>query len=244
MVGTLLALGLSGFSLFCHWVWLLSTLFAGATFAGYWVAQQLEAWLIFWTMWMVHGLLWLQLVLVASTGVWPGTLWAELSHHSGGSVLMAQMGAAPLLVLPLLAFLAFMWAERPYLEVVFYDFTAQLLPEHRKWNVLWHVCSPAAPLAVWAYAFNPRVFTDLPTWPGVLPVLVTCALCNGTVLMYLQGQALPYLGTVRWLHGVWLVSFLRRSPLQLCGQVGFGMSEYGVAAGYPKYQAVQCHPAL
>ena len=50
-----------------------------------------------------------------------------------------------------------------------------------------------------------RVFTDLPTWPGVLPVLVTCALCNGTVLMYLQGQALPYLGTVRWLHGVWLV---------------------------------------
>ncbi|MGX1098199.1 hypothetical protein [Amorphus sp. MBR-141] len=28
------------------------------------------------------------------------------------------------------------------------------------------------------------------------------------------------------------------------GQVGFGMSEYGVAAGYPKYQAVQCHPAL
>ena len=44
MVGTLLALGLSGFSLFCHWVWLLSTLFAGATFAGYWVAQQLEAW--------------------------------------------------------------------------------------------------------------------------------------------------------------------------------------------------------
>ena len=187
------------------WVWTVVTVYSALIFAGYWLTQPLEAWLIFWFLLMVHGLLWLQLVLVAVYGVWPGTLWAELSHHSGGSVLMAQMGAAPLLVLPLLAFLAFMWAERPYLEVVFYDFTAQLLPEHRKWNVLWHVCSPAAPLAVWAYAFNPRVFTDLPTWPGVLPVLVTCALCNGTVLMYLQGQALPYLGTVRWLHGVWLV---------------------------------------
>ena len=96
MVGTLLALGLSGFSLFCHWVWLLSTLFAGATFAGYWVAQQLEAWLIFWTMWMVHGLLWLQLVLVASTGVWPGTLWANFETHSGTDLLMAQLGSVPL----------------------------------------------------------------------------------------------------------------------------------------------------
>ena len=100
MVGTLLALGLSGFSLFCHWVWLLSTLFAGATFAGYWVAQPLEAWLIFWTMWMVHGLLWLQLVLVASTGVWPGTLWANFETHSGTDLLMAQLGSVPLCARP------------------------------------------------------------------------------------------------------------------------------------------------
>ena len=100
MVGTLLALGLSGFSLFCHWVWFLSTLFAGATFAGYWVAQPLEAWLIFWTMWMVHGLLWLQLVLVASTGVWPGTLWANFETHSGTDLLMAQLGSVPLCARP------------------------------------------------------------------------------------------------------------------------------------------------
>ena len=100
MVGTLLALGLSGFSLFCHWVWLLSTLFAGATFAGYWVAQQHEAWLIFWTLWMVHGLLWLQLVLVASKGVWPGTLWANFETHSGTDLLMAQLGSVPLCARP------------------------------------------------------------------------------------------------------------------------------------------------
>lgn len=100
MVGTLLALGLSGFSLFCHWVWLLSTLFAGATFAGYWVAQQHEAWLIFWTLWMVHGLLWLQIVLVASKGVWPGTLWANFETHSGTDLLMAQLGSVPLCARP------------------------------------------------------------------------------------------------------------------------------------------------
>ena len=101
MVGTLLALGLSGFSLFCHWVWLLSTLFAGATFAGYWVAQQHEAWLIFWSLWMIHGLLWLQLVLVASKGVWPGTLWAHFETHSGTDLLMSQLGSVPLCARPL-----------------------------------------------------------------------------------------------------------------------------------------------
>ena len=40
---------------------------------------------------MVHGLLWLQLVLVASTGVWPGTLWAIFETHSGTDLLMAQL---------------------------------------------------------------------------------------------------------------------------------------------------------
>lgn len=95
MVGTMLALGLSGFSLFSHWVWFLATLFAGATLVG-WVAQPQEAWLIFWSMWMVHGTLWLQLVLVAYDGVWPGTLWANFGGHSGTHLLMAQLGSGPL----------------------------------------------------------------------------------------------------------------------------------------------------
>ena len=95
MVGTLLSLGLSSFSLFCHWVWLLSTLFAGATFAGFAheALQQHEAWLIFWSMWMIHGLLWLQLVLTAYDGVWPGTLWANFETHSGPELLFAQLGS-------------------------------------------------------------------------------------------------------------------------------------------------------
>lgn len=172
MVGTLLALGLSGFSLFCHWVWLLSTLFAGATFAGYWIAQQHEAWLIFWSLWMIHGLLWLQLVLVASNGVWPGTLWANFESHSGTDLLMAQLGSAPLcarplrassrlgltthvyrrLVLPLLAFLAFVWFERNYLQIIYYDFTSQLEPQHRACNLLWCARALASPLLLEALA--------------------------------------------------------------------------------------------
>jgi len=96
MVGTLLALGLSSFSMLCHWVWFLSTLFAGVTFAGYWVLQEHEAWLIFWSMWMLHGLLWLQLVLVAYSGVWPSTVWANFEHHSAKDLLMAQLGTGPL----------------------------------------------------------------------------------------------------------------------------------------------------
>ena len=137
MVGTLLALGLSGFSLLAHWVWLLATLFAAVTFAGYWVAQPQEAWLIFWSMWMLHGLLWLQVVLVAYDGVWPGTVWANFGSHSGAHLLMAQLGSVPLLLLPLVALLVFVWFERSYLQIVFYDFTSQLQPHHRIVNLVW-----------------------------------------------------------------------------------------------------------
>lgn len=205
MVGTLLALGLSGFSLFCHWVWLLSTLFAGATFAGYWVAQQHEAWLIFWSLWMIHGLLWLQLVLVASKGVWPGTLWANFETHSGTDLLMSQLGSVPLLILPLVAFLAFVWFERSYLQIIYYDFTSQLEPQHRIYNWLWHLTSPSVPLAVWAYFLNPKIFTDLPRWPGMLPVVPTMLISNGLLLYFFHRNTREYIGSVRWLHGVWLV---------------------------------------
>ena len=82
------------------WVWTVVTVYSALIFAGYWLTQPLEAWLIFWTMWMVHGLLWLQLVLVASTGVWPGTLWANFETHSGTDLLMAQLGSVPLCARP------------------------------------------------------------------------------------------------------------------------------------------------
>jgi hypothetical protein len=95
--------------------------------------------------------------------------------------------------------------ERSYLQIVFYDFTSQLEPQHRIVNMIWHCTSPAVPLALWAYAFNPRIFTDLPRWPGVLPVLLTIALSNGALLWYFHHHTQEYIGSVRWLFGVWLV---------------------------------------
>ena len=47
-------------------MWTVVTVYSALIFAGYWLTQPLEAWLIFWFLLMVHGLLWLQLVLVAT----------------------------------------------------------------------------------------------------------------------------------------------------------------------------------
>ena len=43
-------------------------------------------------------------------------------------------------MLPLLAFLAFVWFERRYLQIIYYDFTSQLEPQHRVYNLLWCAC--------------------------------------------------------------------------------------------------------
>ena len=43
-------------------------------------------------------------------------------------------------MLPLLAFLAFVWFERSYLQIVYYDFTSQLEPQHRVYNLVWCAC--------------------------------------------------------------------------------------------------------
>eukprot|EP00964_Phaeocystis_antarctica_P039550 scaffold22627_cov56-Phaeocystis_antarctica.AAC.3 len=45
-------------------------------------------------------------------------------------------------MLPLLAFLAFVWFERSYLQIIFYDFTSQLEPQHRVYNLVWCACPP------------------------------------------------------------------------------------------------------
>ena len=50
-------------------MWTVVTVYSALIFAGYWLTQPLEAWLIFWFLLMVHGLLWLQLVLVAVYGL-------------------------------------------------------------------------------------------------------------------------------------------------------------------------------
>ena len=137
-------------------------------------------------------------------------------------------------MLPLLAFLAFVWFERRYLQIIYYDFTSQLEPQHRVYNLLWcacpascgpraphtsrpadlapcrprlllsallgwrrHLTSPSMPLAVWAYFYNPRIFTDLPRWPGMLAVVPTMLISNGLLLYYFHRNTQEYIGSVR-----------------------------------------------
>ena len=156
-------------------------------------------------------------------------------------------------MLPLLAFLAFVWFERSYLQIVYYDFTSQLEPQHRVYNLLWcalrvrvrvqvrvsqhrvytllwcaralapplllqtsrlapcrprallsalpcwcrHLTSPSMPLAVWAYFFNPRIFTDLPRWPGMVAVVPTMLISNGLLLYYFHRNTQEYIGSGR-----------------------------------------------
>ena len=53
------------------------------------------------------------------------------------------------------------------------------------------------PLAVWAYFFNPRIFTDLPRWPGMLAVVPTMLISNGLLLYYFHRNTQEYIGSVR-----------------------------------------------
>eukprot|EP00966_Prymnesium_polylepis_P304167 7027213-Prymnesium_polylepis.1 len=224
MVGSLLTLGSASFGLLSQFSWVLFTLYGLAAYAGYWTCQHQVAWLVFWCLPMLHGLLWLQLVLIGRYGVWPGALWAQFGEHSADRLLMAQLvrrplgharararthththreprgrdcassarpacrrprgggggtharrplchplrarphftplprsatpvhaipsrfpgyqGSIGLLGLPLAALLSYMWLERNYLLLVFHDFSAQLRPEHVKWNLLW--CAQSA----------------------------------------------------------------------------------------------------
>jgi len=53
------------------------------------------------------------------------------------------------------------------------------------------------PLAVWAYFYNPRIFTDLPRWPGMLAVVPTMLISNGLLLYYFHRNTQEYIGSVR-----------------------------------------------
>lgn len=61
--------------------------------------------------------------------------WSYCSLDTEGAFSQPCLGCR--LLLPLAALLGFAFMERSYLQVVFYDFTNQLLPEHRFLNLLW-----------------------------------------------------------------------------------------------------------
>ena len=138
MVGSMLALASASFALLSQFTWVFVTLFLLAAYAGYWTCQHQVAWLIFWCLPMLHGLCWLQLVLISFYGVFPGTLWGQAGAHSAQRLLMGQLGTVPLLGVPLAALLAYMWFERHYLFLAFHDFSAQLRKEHTNYNILWY----------------------------------------------------------------------------------------------------------
>ena len=68
-----------------------------------------------------------------------------------------------------------------------------------------HVFSPILPLAAWGYFCNPRVYTDMPRWPGSLAISAVCALCNGLGVYVMERSAAPHLGPVKWCADAWAV---------------------------------------
>jgi len=202
-LGTLLALTATLPRLLTHWTWLLFTLFSAAIFVGRWVYPEVEAWLIFFLILTVHGLLWITLLLVPLRGVTPATLWHAFGVHGGDHLLLAQMGDVPLLGFPPLALAAFMAWEEKYLVAIFHDFLTQMAPGNYNlvWNLMWQICSPILPLGLWAACLRPPLFTDLPAWPGVLDVLLVCLLANGPVLLYAYHRSAPLHGAAHWFEG-------------------------------------------
>lgn len=87
------------------------------------------------------------------------------------------------------------------------------------------------PLAVWAYAYNPRVYTDLPRWPGVLTVLLVCTICNGIPLYFIRRSTSHYMGQVR------------QKPLSLLFPIyQLGLDRYRHSAGLNTNFAEQSKP--
>ncbi len=204
MLGTLLALGgpRLGTQLLCHWTWTLVSLFSAVAVFGRWVGDgHVVGCISFWCLFALHGLTWLQLLLIWRDGVGPSELWSALGEYGGAHVLFSQFGSLALLALPPLSLLGYMYVDRDYLLIIHHDFHSQLLPHHRKWNLAWQIFSPAVPLATWAYLLRPPLFSDLPRWPGVGAVLGICLLCNGPLVIYAIRRNRHYVGPVHWLPG-------------------------------------------
>ncbi len=187
--------------LLTHWTWLLFTIFSSTIFLGRWLYPDTEALLLLLFTLMIHGLLWLGLVLVPLRGVTPGTLWHAFGVHGGDHLLPAQMGDVLLLGAPLLALLSFCVMERRYLVVLLHDFLTQAPPSMTKWLFLWQLFSPALPFCVWAACLRQPIFSDLPAWPGALRVASICFIANAPPLLYAYWRSLPLQGSAHYFEG-------------------------------------------
>jgi hypothetical protein len=200
-VFTLLACTASLPRLLTHWTWMLFTLFSGTVFVGRWLYPDTEAALLMLFTLTLHGLLWLALVLVPLRGVTPSTLWHAFGVHGGDQLLPAQMGDLLLLGAPPLALLGFCVMERRYLLVLLHDVLSQLPPGMSKFFFLWQVFSPVLPLAIWSACMRQPIFSDLPVWPGVAPVMTICFVANVPPLAYAYWRILPLQGAAHWFEG-------------------------------------------
>jgi hypothetical protein len=194
--------------LLSHWSWCVLTLFSLPIVICHCTtvltiyeethrkAEAMAASLIYWGLFMVHGLLWMSLLLVPLFGVPPGVLWDAFGEH-GGHLHLAQFGSVPLLTIPPLLLLAYVWFDRQYLVLVYHDvFEAT---NARLGNSVWQLLSPLIPLSVWAAFLRTPLFTDLPRWPGVVPLLAVCALANGPLLLYVFWSTRHFYGPAHWL---------------------------------------------
>lgn len=207
LCGIQLALSPTFPQLLCHWVWVVLTAFGVSLAAMRWAKyDEAAAYLIFWCLSMVHGLVWVAAVFVPVCGVLPGALWQAYGAHGGDHLGLASLGSLVLLLLPPVLLLAFMWFEREFLVVIYHDFFYAM--DGLMFNLTWQLFSPALPLWVWASFFRPPLFSDLPTWPGTPAVLATCALANAPAIFYAYSSTRHFRGPAHWFLGggiVWAV---------------------------------------
>jgi hypothetical protein len=201
-LGTTVTLGSSTLPrLLSHWTWLIFSLYSLTLFGCRWFAEEAEAWVTFWLTPMVHGLLWMALVLVPVRGVAPGALWHAFGEHAGHHLLIAQIGTIPLLLLPPLVLGGYLWWEADFITAIFHDFYSQLARGQRKWNLLWHLLSPTLPFAIWAACLKTTVFTDLPPAVSTLEIVAVCLVANGPLLVYLHYRTRVLTGATHWIDG-------------------------------------------
>ena len=186
--------------LLAHWSWFIVTLYGTALVSCRWAKyEETAAYLIFWGLLMVHGLCWLAFALVPIYGVMPGTLWAAYGDHGGAHLAIGSLGSLPLLLVPPLALLLYMWFERDYLVVIYHDFVHAM--DGPFVNLIWQLYSPLLLFSIWAVVFRPPLFSDLPVWPGTPVVLGFCMVSNVPILYYAYRSTRQFRGPAHWFSG-------------------------------------------
>eukprot|EP00164_Ancoracysta_twista_P005505 GFYU01007552.1.p1 GENE.GFYU01007552.1~~GFYU01007552.1.p1 ORF type:complete len:351 (+),score=60.12 GFYU01007552.1:44-1096(+) len=182
----------STITMFRNWVYFLQTLYNIAFLVGY-RYPEVQMFVIQYTMYMMHGLLWANFIALPVLGtaiaprmIRPGVKWMEkMIQQEADDMVMAMISQ-------IFLFLVVHFMSRKRVCAEFQMCFATWSKSDRRINCVYQVTSPILPMIVWLIFLNPGhvygidYFTDLPYvgLRGWFMLLVIFAAANGCLFAY------------------------------------------------------------